>query len=218
MKVLVIGSTGGSGRAVVARLLSQGHEVTAFSRRADRLGSDSDRLRTFSGDALDPADVARAVEGHDAVVVTLGISENPLRVRLLGPRHTPLDVRSRGTRNVIAAMRAHGLRRLVVLTSYGVGATRDRLRLVDRLFFSLLLRPQIRDTEIQNQDVIESRLDWVLAQPVHLTDADEDTQPFMSTEGTTARMQVSRKSVARFLADAVADPRFVRQTVALSGN
>jgi nucleoside-diphosphate-sugar epimerase len=218
MKVLVIGSTGGSGRAVVARLLAEGHVVTAFSRRGDRLGIDSEQLHTFSGDALDPADVARAVAGHDAVVVTLGISENPLRVRLLGPRHTPLDVRSRGTRNVIAAMRAHGLRRLVVLTSYGVGATKGRLRFIDRLFFSLLLKPQIRDTEVQNQDVIESRLDWVIAQPVHLTDADEDAVPFMSAEGATARMQVSRKSVARFLADAVASPKFVRQTVALSGN
>ena len=151
-------------------------------------------------------------------MVTLGISENAVTVRLLGPRRTPLDVRSRGTRNVIAAMHAHGLRRLVVLTSYGVGATRDRLRFLDRLFFRLLLEPQIRDTEIQNQDVIESRLDWVIAQPVHLTDADDDTAPFMSTEGATARMQVSRKSVAHFLADAVDSPRFVRQTVALSGN
>ena len=44
MKVLVIGSTGGSGRAVVARLLAEGHEVTAFSRRGDRLGIDSERL------------------------------------------------------------------------------------------------------------------------------------------------------------------------------
>jgi uncharacterized protein YbjT (DUF2867 family) len=32
MKVLVIGSTGASGKIVVKKLLAQGHEVTAFAR------------------------------------------------------------------------------------------------------------------------------------------------------------------------------------------
>jgi uncharacterized protein YbjT (DUF2867 family) len=217
MKILVVGSSGASGRAVVSQLLAAGHSVTAFSRRGDRLGIDSERLSVFRGDALEARDVARAVSGHDAVVVTLGISENALRVRLLGPRSTPLDVRSKGTRNVIEAMRQHGVRRLVVLTSYGVGATRDRLGFADRLVFELVLKPQIHDTELQNQDVIDSRLDWVIAQPVHLTDADDDSMPFTSTRGETRRMQVSRKSVARFMADAVTGDAFVGQSVALSG-
>ncbi|HVK78101.1 MAG TPA: NAD(P)H-binding protein, partial [Kofleriaceae bacterium] len=168
MKVLVIGSTGGSGRAAVAHLLTEGHEVTAFARRADPTLAPHARLSVVTGDALDPADVDRAVAGQDAVVVTLGITENPLRVRLRGPARTALDVRSAGTRNVIAAMRRHGVRKLVVQTSYGVGDTRDRLGLVNRLFFALLLKPQIADTEIQNQEVADSGLDWVLVQPVHL--------------------------------------------------
>ncbi len=217
MKVLVVGSTGGSGRAVVAQLLAAGHDVTAFSRRKNGLGILSERLRTCGGNAMDPADVERAVSGQDAVVVTLGISENPVRVRLFGPQHTPLDVRSTGTLNVIRAMQKHAVRRLVVLTSYGVGATRGRLGLVDRMFFELLLKSQIRDTEKQNQHVIESRLEWVIAQPVHLTDTAEDGMPFLSTEGETGRMQVSRKSVARFLAEAVSNPAFVGRSVAISG-
>lgn len=217
MKILVVGSSGGSGRAVVAQLLAAGQSVTAFSRRGVGSGIDSERLSVFRGDALEARDVERAVSGHDAVVVTLGITENALRVRLLGPRSTPLDVRSKGTRNVIDAMRRHGVRRLVALTSYGVGATRDRLRFADRLVFELLLKPQIDDTELQNQDVVESRLDWVIAQPVHLTDADDDSMPFTSTRGETRRMKVSRKSVARFMADAVLGDAFVGQSVALSG-
>lgn len=217
MKILVVGSSGGSGRAVVSQLLAAGQSVTAFSRRGVGSGIDSERLSVFRGDALEARDVERAVSGHDAVVVTLGITESALRVRLLGPRSTPLDVRSKGTRNVIDAMRRHGVRRLVALTSYGVGATRDRLRFADRLVFELLLKPQIDDTELQNQDVVESRLDWVIAQPVHLTDADDDSMPFTSTRGETRRMKVSRKSVARFMADAVLGDAFVGQSVALSG-
>jgi uncharacterized protein YbjT (DUF2867 family) len=45
MKVLVVGSTGGSGRRAVEQLLSAGHEVTAFARHADRVEVRSERLR-----------------------------------------------------------------------------------------------------------------------------------------------------------------------------
>jgi putative NADH-flavin reductase len=220
MKVLVLGATGGSGRAAVEHLLAAGHNVTVFARTAVEQNVDArapQRLRYFQGDALDPAAVEQAVAGHDAVVVTLGIRENALRVRLLGPARTPLDVRSAGTRHVIAAMRKHGVRRLVVQTTYGVGETRDKLGLIDRLFFTLILKPQIADTELQNQEVSASDLDWVIAQPVHLTDAEEDAAPFVSTAGETKKLKVSRGSVGRFLADAVASPAFVRKTVSVSG-
>lgn len=216
MKVIVVGSTGGSGRRAVQQLLAMGHEVTAFSRSADRVETRSPRLRFVNGDAMNPADVERAVQGHDAVVVTLGIAENPLAVRFFGPARTHRDVRSVGTRNVIAAMRKHGIRRLVVQTSYGVGETRDRLGFLDSLFFKLLLAPQIADTERQNQDVASSDLDWVIVQPVHLTDAPADDLPFASADGEIHLNKVSRESVGRFLATAVDSAAFLRKSVALS--
>jgi nucleoside-diphosphate-sugar epimerase len=217
MKVTVIGSTGGSGRAAVEHLLSAGHDVTAFSRRPEAVAIRADRLRVVQGDVMNGADVERAVEGSDAVVVTLGISENPLRVRIRGAARTALDVRSAGTRNVIAAMQRLGVRRLVVQTSYGVGETRAMLRLFDKLFFELILKPQIADTERQTQDIAESGLDWVIVQPVHLTDGLDDDMPFVSTAGETGKMKVSRRSVGRFLAHAAEGTTFLRQSVALSG-
>ncbi|MET0591081.1 MAG: NAD(P)-binding oxidoreductase [Polyangiaceae bacterium] len=217
MKVLVVGSTGGSGRRTVEQLLAMGHEVTAFSRRADRVETRSERLRFVNGDAMNPADVERAVRGHDAVVVTLGITENPLAVRFFGPTRTQRDVRSVGTRNVMAAMQKHGVRRLVVQTTYGVGETRGRLSFADQLFFKLILAPQIADTEEQNQDVASSGLDWIIAQPVHLTDEATADVPFVSTDGAIQRNKVSRESVGRFLASAVESTEYVRRSVALSG-
>lgn len=217
LRILVVGATRGTGRATVKRLLDEGHHVTAFSRSADKLDIRSDRLRILCGDAMNPEDVERAVAGHDAVVVTLGITENPARVRFVGPSRTPIDVRSQGTANVIAAMRKLGTRRLVVQTTYGVGATRDRLGFMDRMFFALLLKPQIEDTEVQNEAVVSSDLDWVIAQPVHLTDDDHDAMPFLSTEGKTGRMKVSRASVARFLAKVATSPSYTRSSVAVSG-
>ncbi len=218
MNVLVVGATGGSGLAVVEELLSQGHQVTAFARHADQLACMSTRLKKMNGDVMNTSDIERVIPGHDVVIVTLGIRENPLKVRLLGSAETPLNVRSIGTQNVILSMHRHGVRRLVVQTSYGVGETQVHLRFADRLLFKLLLAPQIQDTEIQETHVRQSGLDWVLAQPVHLTD-DETHQeaPFVSLEGKTRQMKISRRQVARFLVQAAVDSHVVGRSVALSG-
>lgn len=216
MRVLVLGATGGSGRAAVEALLAQGHEVSALVRRADAHVPQG--TRPIVGDALRAADVSAAVAGQEAVIVSLGIRENPLRVRLFGPAHTPLDVRSRGTRNVIAGMRAHAVQKLVVQTSYGVGDTRDRLSWLDKLFFALLIAPQIADTEQQEREVRASGLDWVLVQPVHLTDGLEADMPFASAQGERRQLKVTRKSVGRFLARAATERAYVRQSIAVSSS
>jgi uncharacterized protein YbjT (DUF2867 family) len=216
MKVLVVGATGGSGRAAVDELLLRGHEVTAFSRHAATLAAVPGRLRAVNGDATDPAAVDRVIRGQEAVIVTLGISQSALRVRLLGSAGTPMDVRSRGTRNVITAMRQHGVGTLVVQTTYGVGATRGKLPPLYRLIFWLVLRPQIADTEQQERAVRASGLDWVIAQPVSLTDDPHQGLPFASSAGELRGMKVSRSRVGRFLVQAAEGSEYVGTSVALS--
>ncbi|MEL6890139.1 MAG: NAD(P)-binding oxidoreductase [Actinomycetota bacterium] len=216
-KVLVVGATGGSGRAAVAALTAAGHHVTAFSRSADRLAAEFDGITTINGDVMNRDDVDQAVAGHDAVVVTLGITENPIRVQLLGPKRTPLDVRSTGTRNVIDAMNAHGIDRLVVQSSYGIGPTRQYLGVKDRLFFAVLVKKQMSDTETQEQLVRSSGLDWTLVQPVHLDDDADGRDAFWSTTGDVREMKISRTVVGHTLSRVVTDPALSFETLAVSG-
>ena len=215
MKVLVVGATGGSGRAAVETLAGRGHEVTAFARRVSAVFGSRTGVRAVDGDATVPEDVGRAVRGQDAVVVTLGITEHPLRVRLFGSAGTPLDVRSRGTAVVVAAMREQGIQRLVVQSSYGVGETRDRLPLSSRVVFALLLRPQIADHERQERLVRDSGLDWSLVQPVYLTDGDEPAA--LSSTGDAEGMRVSRRAVGGVLADLVEEPGVHGRTLTVTG-
>lgn len=217
MDIIIFGATGGSGHATVDELLARGHRVTACSRHATRL-PDVPALTRVDLDVMDAGAVRAVIPGHHAVVVTLGISENALAVRLRGSRSTAQDVRSTGTRNVVDAMRHHGIRRLVVQSSYGVGPTRDRLPWLERQFFRFVLAPQIADTERQEAIVRTSDLDWVLAQPVTLTDDDEVGPAFASVDGDVTAMKVTRRRVARFLADAATSPLPPEgSTVALSG-
>jgi uncharacterized protein YbjT (DUF2867 family) len=215
MNILVIGATGGSGRAVCDALLDRGHRVTALARRASTLPV-RDGLAPVDGDATHRETLDRILPGHDAVVVTLGISEPMLRVLLRGAKGTPDDVRSRATEQLIRAARAAGVRRVVVQSSYGVGQTRDQLGLVDRALFSLLIKPQIFDTELQEMLLRGSDLDWTIVQPVYLTD-DESSERFLSTDGTTRLRRVARRAVAQVHADLVERPEMIAETVSVSG-
>lgn len=117
-------------------------------------------VRVVAGDVTSQTQVDAAVRGQQAVVITLGISENALAVRLRGSASTPMNVRSAGTARVIDAMCRLGVRRLVVQSSYGVGDTRSLLPRKWRLIFALFLKPQIADHEVQERHVRGSGLSW----------------------------------------------------------
>lgn len=216
MRILVVGATGGTGRAAVEALVAKGHDVTALVRQSSPASPLPHGVRLVTGDATNASDVDRAVQGQDAVVVALGIRENAMRVRLFGSARTPMNVRSLGTGHVIDAMRRHGVPKLVVQTSYGVGSSRTRLSFKWRAIFSLLLAPQIADTETQERLVCQSDLAWVVAQPVALTDAADTRAPHTSTTGDVRSMAVSRRQVAAFLAEAVEISAYDRRVVAVS--
>lgn len=215
MNILVIGATGGSGRAVCDALLRRGHRVTALARHASRLAPRPD-LERVDGDATERAVLDRVLPGHDAVVVTIGISEPTMRVRLRGAQGTPGDVRSRATDQLIRAARQAGVRRVVVQSSYGVGATRDLLGLFDRALFALMIKPQIFDSELQEMLLRGSDLDWTIVQPVYLTDGDS-TERFISTDGSTRVRKVARRGVAEVHADLVEQHTMIGRTVSVSG-
>ena len=108
------------------------------------------------------------------------------------------------------------MNRLVVQTSYGVGPTRSHLRIAERLVFALLLKPQMLDTERQEEVVRSCGLEWTLVQPVYLTDAEDDTR-LTSTDGRTRGTRVSRRGVAAVHADLVESGAHRHGTVSVSG-
>jgi uncharacterized protein YbjT (DUF2867 family) len=72
MNLLVLGATGGTGRLVVEQALAAGHTVTALVRSPEKLSTSQPNLHVVTGSATDREYVARAMEGADAVISTLG--------------------------------------------------------------------------------------------------------------------------------------------------
>jgi uncharacterized protein YbjT (DUF2867 family) len=200
MKILVVGASRGTGAELVTELADRGHEVTAYARHATAV---DDRVRPVAADVLDRAALGAAMVGQDAVAVTLGIPENPFRVRLTRRASAPLDVRSRGTQVVVDAMREHGVRRLVVQTTHGIGESYAELPFALKAFFALALRPQVDDHERQERLVRGSGLAWTIVRPTVLHDDATEEPAFVGTDDHAPTMRVSRRQVARVEADAL---------------
>jgi uncharacterized protein YbjT (DUF2867 family) len=216
MKITVLGSTGGTGRAAIQAFLAAGHEVVALARNPERLQG-STGLTVLAGDATIVGDVETAVAGSDAVVVSLGNSQNPFAMLFGAVRTTPQDICEVGTRHSIAAMRKHGIRRLVIVTGFGVGETRALPSLMAKVFFKLLLKEHIADKEKQEILVKNSGLDWTLVQPVALTDGAATGQWFASTEGKVRKSEITRADLATFIAAETIKRAHLGKTVSISG-
>lgn len=216
MKVIVFGSTGGTGLATCRALAAAGHTVTAFARDPEKLPA-IPALIAVRGDVMNSADVEGAVPGHDVVIVSLGNSQSPFAMMLGARRTTPADVCETGTRHIVAAMQAAAVSRLLVVSAFGVGDTRARLPFAFRLFYLTVLREHMADKEKQEQVVKASGLDWTLIQPVGLTDAPGTGRWLADTNGMIRRQQMSRTDVAAFLISLLSDPPYARVTVSLSG-
>src|SRR5690349_24750585 len=80
MKITIIGASAGIGLQCSRLALEKGHEVATLSRRAVSL-PDHPKLKKVQGSATNPHDVRAAVDGAEAVLVTLGV-KSPLATTL----------------------------------------------------------------------------------------------------------------------------------------
>lgn len=109
MRVLVTGASGMLGRATATALQARGDEVTVLQRRPAGLPT-----REVLGDVADPAAVAQATAGQDAVVHLAA------KVDVTGPWAEYLRANVEGTRTLVAACREAGVGRLVHVSSPSV--------------------------------------------------------------------------------------------------
>ena len=113
MQVLVTGASGMLGRRTAELLVGSGAQVRTFQRRPAGVDGATDVL----GSLTDPAAVARAVEGSDAVVHLAA------KVSVSGPRREYEQVNVEGTATLVDAARAAGVSRFVQVSSPSVAHT-----------------------------------------------------------------------------------------------
>ena len=208
MKIVIFGSTGGTGRELVVQALEQGHHVTAQARNPEDLSElEHPSLDVVRGDVLEANDVDRVVDGREAVLCAIGAGADRS------------SLREDGTRNIVAAMESSGVSRLVCLSSLGVGDSRANLPFFTRyVVVGIFLRHAFADHERQERVVRQSSLSWTVARPPHLKEGPRtgEYQHGFPPTYRNIRGWISRADVAEFIVRQLSGDIYLRQGTGIS--
>ena len=186
MKIAVFGASGRTGIVTVYQALDKGYEVNAFAREAYNVTIQHPKVTIIQGDILEYDKVKQAVEGTDAVIVTLGMDGNK-----------PIRTLSDGTANIIKAMKEGGVKRLICMSSAGILGN-DTHPVFGKIIIPLFLNNVYRDKKLQMEIIRESELEWVIIRPPRLTQSPK-TGKYQLTEGRPGTRSVPRADVADFM-------------------
>lgn len=160
--LLVIGATRHTGAQVMQQALAADHAVTALARDPARITVRHERLRVLRGDVLDPATLASAMTGCDAVVSTLGTTS---------AYRAPTTLYSAGMRNIVQTMRDAGVTRLIAVSAAPLSQDKDDTlpsRVLSKLMWAFI-RELYSDMARMEEVIQRSDLDWTIVRPPRLT-------------------------------------------------
>lgn len=158
MNITVFGANGNIGSRVVALLLEQNHNMTAFVHGSNLL-PDHKNLTIIQGSIYEKGDVEGALKSAEAVISTLGSWGTPKK-----------DVLSSAMQNIIPVMQQKNIDRIITLTGTDADASYDK-----KTLFHTLLRTALKimagkilvDGDAHLRQLEASNLSWtVLRSPV----------------------------------------------------
>lgn len=166
-------------------------------------------VRVIAGDATNPAAMAAAVAGQDAVLDTIG-GKTPYKATTL---------ESGVAKAIIAAMRQHGVRRLVVTSMLGEGGSKANATFFVRLLVATFLHGADQDKAAMTAAVAASGLDWVVLRPAILTDdpAQGQVRVFEAATGEKAN-KITRADLAAFMVAQLTSDQYLHQTVTIANS
>ena len=209
MTLAVLGATGRTGRPLVEQALAAGHHVTALARTPSKLALDHPALTVVQGDALVEADVARVVDGADAVLLTLGHTKG-----------SPEDLMARAAETTVAAMKDKGVRRVVTETGAGVADPKDPGGLGPALMSGIMrvvAKNLLADSEAHVDVFRRSGLDWTAVRAPRLTNGPRTGQYQTGYFSMGPGHSVSRADVADLMLDLAASDRFAGEAPMVTG-
>jgi len=208
MKLIIFGASGRTGHELMQQALAQHHLVTAFVRNPAAFDVKHENLGVVQGEITAYDEIERAIEGHDAVVSTLGPRTLLRRVPALVS----------GICNIVRAMEKLDVRRLVYTSALGVGDSASDQNAVFRyLIRPVLLGRDYADHEANEKTIRESDLEWVIVRPARLVNRPRtgQYQVDLRLSATFPYGRIGRGDVADFILKQLENPTFLRKAPGL---
>ncbi len=210
--VIVLGASRGIGLETVNQALDSDHQVKAFARSANDIAITHPALTKIAGDALDEQALTSALQGVDVVIQTLGLKPGA------GMIFDKVDLFSKATRALLSAMGRAKVKRLIAVTGFGAGNSRNSGGPLYEIGFNIFLRRAYSDKDVQESLIRQSDLDWTIVRPVILYDGAHTGRYHVLIEPRRWRIGfVSRANVADFLVKQIDDRACLGKTPVITG-
>ncbi len=200
-QLLILGSTGRTGRWLLAEALNRGFRVSVLVRDKSKIESQPN-LTIFEGSPYHRQDLERAAANCNIVLSALNISRNSdfpwAKLR------TPTDFLSQTMCNIIEISQKMPIDKLIFTSAWGVAETIGDIPFWFRwLIEHSNIGVAYRDHAVQEQLAEKSGLNYMAVRPVALTN-DTDSQTIKVTTSNNKpkpSLTISRKAVAKFMLD-----------------
>lgn len=211
MNIALFGASGNIGGQIAQEALARGHKVTAIAREPSTHDlapgiSENPALRTVKGDILNPADVARAAAGHDAVVSAYGP----------GAEGSPQTI-PEAARSLLVGVPRAGVKRLLVVGGAGSLEAAPGVALMDTPEFPEAWKPVAMahaDALVMLRGNLD--LDWTFLSPAARAEPGERTGQYRTGEDELVRdgegqSRISFGDLAVAVVDELEKPKFIRR-------
>jgi putative NADH-flavin reductase len=197
MKVALIGASGKVGTRLIAELQGRGHQVTGIARRPAETG-----VPMLVADATDPAALADAIRGQDALFVSA-------------------TFRSINPAAILKAMELAGVKRLLVVGGAGSLNVAPGLQFIDSPGFPEMFRPEVSAGRDFLNALRASDVDWTFLSPALSFVPGERTGRYRlggddlmrdASGGST----ISYEDLAKALVDELEDPQHSRRRFSIA--
>ena len=208
MKLAVIGASAGVGLELVLQLVERGHFVTTLSRSVEAI-PEHPNIRKIRGCSLNESVIGEAIDGAEAILVTLGTGMSTKTTGLY-PNSANAILR--------ALAKTEGKPPLIVLTGFGAGDSWNYNSLLMKALFRLLLKDIYAEKTRMEHILSTGYPNSMFVRPGRLTNGalSKKYRVVTTLDEKTRVGAISRKDVAHFLAEQAEHPSFIGRYPALS--
>jgi putative NADH-flavin reductase len=215
-KLLILGSTGRTGKYLLEEALERDFEVNVLVRDTQKVKITSEKLTIFEGTPSNKEDLAKALQGCTHVLSALNISRNS-DFPWSGLR-TPKDFLEKTIRNLIDLSKTNSLKKVMVISAWGVAETKQDIPFWFRWIINFSnIKYGYWGHEQQEKLLQNSDLNYTIIRPVGLTNS-EKPKPIIITINNSPKpnLLISRKNIAKFMLDVLEERAFFREILVVS--
>jgi putative NADH-flavin reductase len=209
MEIVLFGATGMIGQRIYAEANARGHQVTVFARPDSEINLAPPPAKIVGGDAFNPDDVARSVQGREAVISALA------------PRGEIKDF-LRLNRSLVAGLKKAGVGRLLVVGGAGSLEVAPGVLLQDKPEFPKEVLP-IAKIHGEVLDFLKTTdLEWTYISPPMLIQPGKKTGQYRRGENQLlvddqGKSEISAEDYSVALLDELETPRAIGERITVAG-